>query len=93
MTKSGSTWFLSSLRLESSPNTKAIVKLFRERNVLQLSTYELKQLGQIIDYPNKVFREVTREGIYVEPATSAVGLIIRENIRSPQDEVDLIKRL
>ncbi|RYY42342.1 MAG: hypothetical protein EOO06_21295 [Chitinophagaceae bacterium] len=79
--------------LKSSPNTKAIMKLFREKNILQLSTYELKKNGLMIDYPNKVFKEVTREGIYVEPATSAVGLIIRENIRSPQDEIDLVKRL
>ncbi|RYY43158.1 MAG: hypothetical protein EOO06_20105 [Chitinophagaceae bacterium] len=79
--------------LKSSPNTKAIVKLFRERNVLQLSIYELEKLGLMIEYPNKVFKEVTREGIYVEPATSAVGLIIRENISSPQDEVDLVKGL
>ncbi|RYG93427.1 hypothetical protein EON65_58915, partial [archaeon] len=60
--------------LKSNPNTKAIVKLFREKNVLQLSIYELEKLGLMIDYPNKVFKEVTREGIYVEPATSAVGL-------------------
>ncbi|RYG94909.1 hypothetical protein EON65_56750 [archaeon] len=79
--------------LKSSPNTKAIVKLFREKNVLQLSTYELEKLGLMIDYPNKVFQEVTRVGTFVEPATSAVGLIIREDIRSPQDEVDLVKRL
>lgn len=56
----------------SSANTEAIVKLFREKNALQLSASELEDHGLIIDYPNKVFREV----IYVEPATSSVGLII-----------------
>jgi hypothetical protein len=78
---------------KSSPNTKMIVKLFREKNVLQVSASELEKHGLIVDYPNKVFREVTRGDIYVEPATSAVGLIIRESIDSPQDNADLIKRL
>lgn len=76
-----------------SPNTEAIVKLFREKNVLQLSASELKKHGLTVDYPNKVFRKVTRGDIYVEPATSAVGLIIRESIDSPQDNADLVKRL
>lgn len=76
-----------------SPNTEAIVKLFREKNVLQLSASELKDHGLIIDYSNKAFRKVTRGDIYIEPATSAVGLIIRENIHSPQDNADLVERL
>ncbi|RYH05572.1 hypothetical protein EON65_44330 [archaeon] len=66
--------------LESSPNTKAIGKVFRDKKVLQLSLSELERQGLMLDYPNKVFREVTRlYDIFIEPSTSAVGLILGGN--------------
>ncbi|RYY69832.1 hypothetical protein EON63_23255 [archaeon] len=83
----------SQIVLKCSPNTEAIVKMFMERKELQLSVYKLKGLGLMLDYPNKVFREVTRlGGTVIEPATSAVGLIIRE-IHSEQDLDNLVNRL
>ncbi|RYG96289.1 hypothetical protein EON65_54645 [archaeon] len=78
--------------LKCSPNTEAIV--FRERKELQLSVYELKGLGLMLDYLNKVFREVTRlDGIFIKPATSAVGLILTERSCTGQDVVSLANRL
>lgn len=78
-----------------SPNTETIVELFREKQILQISASELKKelkKGRlIVDFPNKVFRQVSTG--HIEPATCAVGLIIRENIDSPQDIANLVERL
>lgn len=75
---------------DSSANTKAIVKLFRERKILQLPKHELEDESLEIDLPNEVFKKVEKVGTFVEPATSAVGLVIRENVRTGQDEVNLV---
>jgi hypothetical protein len=67
--------------LNSSVNTKAIIRAFREKKVNKMSKAELETMGLLLDYPNKVFREV--ESSYdclVEPATQALLLIITENI-------------
>jgi len=66
----------------SSANTQGIVKVFREKKTIKVSKMELKTIGFLLDYPNKVFREVkTLEGWFIEPATSAVSLIISENVQ------------
>ena len=67
--------------LNSSTNTKAIIKVFRERKDIKIPKSKLEEIGLLLDYPNKVFREVkTSSRWFVEPATSAVGMIISENI-------------
>lgn len=43
---------------DSSPNTKQIIKLFRERKVVKIPKMELEAMGFLLDYPNKVLREV-----------------------------------
>jgi hypothetical protein len=71
--------------LNSTLNTKQIVKKFREKKSTKISKAELEVMGFLLDYPNKVFREVkTLDGWFIEPATSAVSLIISENV---QDDV------
>ena len=80
--------------LDSSPNTKSIVKFFRKENSSRIPIMELKDQGYLLDFPNKVFREVERnKGYFVEPASSAVGLIIRENILSGGDVAKLVEKL
>jgi hypothetical protein len=44
---------------------------------------ELEAMGVLLDYPNKVFREVeTAEDWYIAPSSPAVSLIISENIQN-----------
>lgn len=74
-----------------SPNTETIVGLFRDKQILQISASELKKGHLIVDFPSKVFRQVSTG--YIEPASTAIGLIIRENIDSPQDIANLIEGL
>lgn len=74
-----------------SPNTETIVGLFRDKQILQISESELKKGHLIVDFPSKVFRQVSTG--YIEPASTAIGLIIRENIDSPQDIANLVERL
>ena len=55
---------------------------------------ELEDQGYLLDFPNKVFREVERDKHrFVEPASSAVGLIIQENILSDDDVAELVEKL
>jgi hypothetical protein len=68
--------------LNSTTNTKQIIKKFREKKSTKISKAELEAMEFLLDYPNKVFREVkTLDGWFIEPATSAVSLIISENIQ------------
>ena len=68
--------------LNSSSNTKQIIKIFRERKVIKIPLAELKAMGLLLDYPNEVFREVvTIEGWFVEPSSPAVSLVISENVQ------------
>ena len=73
---------LNDIIANSSSNTEEIIKIFREKKVSRLPKSELKSSGYLVDYPNKVFCEVKRkDGKFVEPSTSAVALIINENIQ------------
>ena len=69
--------------LNSSLNTEQVIKIFRERKVLKIQKAELKAMGFLLDYPNKVFREVTTSDrwCFVEPSSPAVSLIISENVQ------------
>ena len=67
----------------SSFNTKQIIKIFRERKVIKIPKAELEGMGFLLDYPNKVFREVkTMEDWYIVPSSPAVSLIISENVQN-----------
>jgi hypothetical protein len=80
--------------LKSSPNTEQILKLFREQKIIRLTVSGLKAKGLLLDYPNKVFREVeTNKGFYVEPASPAVKLIIAENISNDDDVAALVDKI
>ena len=47
---------------------------------------DLEAMGLSLEYPNKVFREVSASGrCLVVPATPAVSLIITKNIRDDDD--------
>lgn len=75
----------------SSANTKQIIKIFREKKIAKIPKMELEGMGFLLDYPNKVFRELkTGNRWYVEPTNSAVALIIAENIYD-DDGVDALK--
>jgi hypothetical protein len=80
--------------LKSSPNTEQILKLFREQKIIRLTVSGLKEKGLLLDYPNKVFREVeTNKDFYVEPASPAVKLIIAENISNGDDVAALVDKI
>jgi len=64
-------------------NTQAIINSFREKKVTQIPKMELKAMGLLLDYPNKVFREVkTMEDWYIVPSSPAISLIISENVQN-----------
>lgn len=70
--------------LSSSATTNEIIKLFREeaKTSAKISKGWLKQKGYLLENPNKVFHEVNiSDRWYIEPVTSAVALIISENIQ------------
>ena len=55
---------------------------------------ELAYSDLLQDFPNEVFREVKRDKrCFIEPASSAVGLIIQENILSDDDVAKLVEKL
>ena len=85
---------LNDIVLNSSSNTKEIIKIFREKKVSRLPKSELESRGYLVDYPNKVFCEVQRkDGKFVEPSTSAVALIINENIQDDPGVCALTEKL
>jgi hypothetical protein len=66
-----------------SANTQAIIDDFRKTKAIKIPKMELKGRGFVLDYPNKVFREVdTVEDSYIVPSSPAVSLIITENIQN-----------
>lgn len=67
--------------VRSSPTTKAIVKIFREKKTTEIPTTMLEAQGFLLDYLNKVFREVyEKDDVFVVPSTPAVSLIISNGI-------------
>ena len=80
--------------LNSSSTTEQIIKIFREKKTTKIPKAELKAKGLLLDYPNKVFREVkTMEGWYIEPSSPAVSLIIAENIQNDKGVRELRDKL
>ena len=80
--------------LNSSANTQAIIDAFREMKAIKIPKAELKAMGLLLDYPNKVFREVkTMEGWYIVPSSPAVSLIITENIQNDKGVRELRDKL
>ena len=66
-----------------SANTQAIINIFREKKVIQIPKMELKAMGLLLDFPNKVFREVkTMEDWYIVPSSPAISLIISKNVQN-----------
>jgi hypothetical protein len=85
---------LNSNILNSSVNTKAIIRTFREKKVNKMSKAELEAKGLLLDYPNKVFREVESSGRrFVEPSTTAVSLIITQEIVDDDGVHNLLNEL
>jgi hypothetical protein len=69
--------------LKSSSTTKKIIEIFREEKTIMIPMPQLAAEGLLLDYPNKVFREVvTMEDSYIVPSSPAVSLIITENIQN-----------
>jgi len=65
---------------KSSANTKKIIKIFRGQ-VDNTGKLSVLSLGQSLDLPNKVFREVCIDALYyIVPLTPAVGLILHHNV-------------
>eukprot|EP01036_Dinobryon_divergens_P036237 gene36237-47134_t len=80
--------------LNSSLKTEQIIKIFRERKVIKIPKAELKAMGFLLDYPNKVFREVKTMGRwFVEPSSPAVSLIISENVTDDDGVFELRDKL
>ena len=78
----------------TSPNTKSIVKIFKKGNISRIPIMELEDQEYLLNFPNKVFREVERDKHrFVEPASSAVGLIIYEKFLSVDDVAKLVEKL
>ena len=77
---------LTSIILNCSANTKNIIEILRDRNITRIAKSELSANNVLLDYPNKVFREAIDGNVcYVEPTSSAVTLIISENIKYEKD--------
>ena len=80
--------------VKSNFNTKQTIKIFREKKIIRIPMAELEAMGLLLDYPNKVFREVKNiEGWYIEPSSPAVSLIIAENIESDEGVRELRDKL
>ena len=80
--------------VKSNFNTKQIIKIFRKKKITMIPKMELEAEGLLLDYPNKVFREVvTIEGSYIVPSSPAVSLIISENIQSDEGVRELRDKL
>ena len=78
----------------SSSNTQAIIKVFREKKVTKIPVAELKAMGLLLDYPNNVFREMkTMVDCYIVPSSPAVSLIITENIQNGKGVSELRDKL
>jgi hypothetical protein len=78
----------------SSFNTKQIINIFREKKIIRIPKMELEAEWLLLDFPNKVFREVkTMEGRYIVPSSPAVSLIIAENIESDEGVRELRDKL
>ena len=77
-----------------SSNTQGIIEVFREQKVTKIPKMELKAMGFLLDYPNKVFREVNTFGRwFVEPSSPAVSLIISENVQDDEGVDELLDKL
>ena len=69
--------------VKSNFSTKQIIKIFREKKIIRIPMTELEAMGLLLDFPNKVFREVkTMEGWYIVPSSPAISLIISENVQN-----------
>ena len=80
--------------VKSNFNTIQIIKIFREKKIIRIPVTELKAMGLLLDFPNKVFREVkTMEDWYIVPSSPAVSLIIAENIQSDEGVRELRDKL
>jgi hypothetical protein len=80
--------------VKGSSTTEQIMKIFREEQIIRILTTELKAKGLLLDYPNKVFREVKTLGRwFVEPSSPAVSLIISENVRDDDGVDELLDKL
>ncbi len=85
---------LTKIVLEGSANTRNIIEMFRERKITRIAKTELIPNGLSLDYPNKVFREVTyRVKCYIEPTSSAVSLIIANHSKDESDLTHLLETL
>ena len=80
--------------VKSNFNTIQIIKIFREKKIIRIPMTELEAMGLLLDFPNKVFREVkTMEGWYIVPSSPAISLIISENIESDEGVRELRDKL
>ena len=80
--------------LNSSSNTKKIIKIFKKKKTTKMPKAELDALGFLLDYPNKVFREMkTIEDWYIEPSSASVSLLITENVQNGKGVRELLDKL
>jgi hypothetical protein len=78
----------------SSANTEAIIKEFRNKKANKIPKMELKSMELLLDYPNKVFREVKKtEDWYIVPSSPAISLIISENVQDGVGVYELREKL
>ena len=85
---------LSKNVLKSSSNTDNIIKIFKEKKIIKIPLAELREMGFMLDYPNKVFREIKTEGRwFVEPSTQAISLILSENVQNDNNVHELSEKM
>jgi hypothetical protein len=51
--------------IKSSSTTKLIIKIFRRKKITKIPMAELEAMGFLLDFPNKVFREVDTVRIHI----------------------------
>lgn len=78
----------------STPNTKKIIKFFRDRNIVEIDMSDLWKEELQLDHPNNVFK-IVRTPVHwtVQPSTAAVSLIISEKVKHYADARDLLDKL
>ncbi len=85
---------LNNIVANSSFNTKQIINVSRKKKITMIPKMELEAEGLLLDYPNKVFREVvTIEDSYIVPSSPAVSLIISENVQNGEGVRELRDKL
>ena len=86
---------LNKIVLSSSSNTNQIIKIFKEKIIITIPMAKLAAMRLLLDYSNKVFHQVNTLDCrcIIKPSSSAVSLIISENVQDYVGACELREKL